>query len=88
MENNRLDKEKELRKRKSEELHFLYDKLFELIIHEGRYVSERTNAFLIFHGILFAAFSILKVEAVSTTIWSEIGSFGITVIGLVVSFFS
>ena len=75
-------------KLRREKLEFLYERLFELIIHEGRYVSERTNVFLIFNGVLFAAFSILKVEIQDPNFWSVGSSIGIGTIGIIVSFFS
>lgn len=81
MDENKTQKETD-KQSKSKQLHFLYGRLFELIIHEGRYVSERTNAFLIFNGILFAGFSILKVEAADLTFWTTLGTLVIAIVGL------
>jgi len=66
-----------------EQLRFLYDKLLSLLINETSLISERTNIFLVFNTILFAAFVILKAQVTPQTNWTLAGNLTISVSGLI-----
>ena len=42
--------------RRHDDLWRLYEILVQLVMHEGRFISERTNNFLLFNSILFTGF--------------------------------
>lgn len=57
----------ELRSARNRRLQHLHGIMVELVMHEGRFVSERTNLFLLFNSILFAGFLILRTQAQTET---------------------
>jgi len=52
----------DIRIERHERLKNLYTTLVQLIIHEGRFVSERTSNFLLFNSILFASFILISTQ--------------------------
>ena len=68
-----------------ERLKFMYDKLLQLIIHEGRFVSERTNALLVVNTIFLTGFVVLLTQNPSTDNWMLGLQIYIPVIGIFIS---
>jgi len=65
----------------------MYAILAQLVMHEGRFISERTNNFLLFNSILFGGFLLLATRANTFTVWASILSIALPVAGIVISFF-
>jgi hypothetical protein len=45
------------RLKRHERLRYLHEILVQLVMHEGRFISERANIFLLFNSILFTVFT-------------------------------
>ena len=68
-----------------ERLWHLYGILVQLVMHEGRFVSERTNNFLLFTSILFAGFLLLSTQVGNISIWIIALKVALPIVGLVMS---
>lgn len=80
---NETDNQKERHKR----LKDLYNNLVQLVMHEGRFISERTNNFLLFNSILFASFILISTQTQKVDI-SIIGfKLILSIVGLVITIF-
>ena len=71
-----------------EQLRFLYDKSLQLLLSEVTLVSERTNIFLLFNTILFAAFVILEFQSNISNEWTKTISLVASIVGLIFCGFS
>lgn len=69
--------------KRHEHLHKTYETLVQLIMHEGAFVSDRTNIYLLFNSILFATLFLLPSQT------SNIDVLRVTlpVVGLIMSVF-
>ena len=69
-----------------EQLRFLYTRSLELLINETRLISERTNIFLVFNSIFFAAFVLMKTQIEIQSDWVFLGTLVISTAGLIFCF--
>jgi hypothetical protein len=69
--------------KRHEHLHKTYETLVQLIMHEGAFVSDRTNIYLLFNSILFATLFLLP----SQTINIDVLRVTLPIVGLIMSVF-
>ena len=72
------------RQDRSQRLQHLHDNLVQLVIHEGRFVSERTNIFLLFNSLFFAGFVVLRVQPLAETGWTLAATVLVPALGLMI----
>ena len=70
---------------RQQRLEHLHNMLVQLIMHEGRFISERTNNFLLYNSFFFAGFIILMTQVQDPTAWSLAISALISFIGILFS---
>lgn len=73
--------------KRHERLWRLYSLLLELVMHEGRFVSERTNNFLLFASILFAGFLFVATQVNQAGMWVFTLKTALASLGVVMSIF-
>ena len=83
MNKSQLKPDKQLKRH--ERLQHLYDILVQLVMHEGRFISERTNNFLLFNSILFTGFILLLTPIENTDSWISTIKILLPAAGLVIS---
>jgi hypothetical protein len=71
--------------KRHERLQYLYGILVQLVMHEGRFVSERTNNFLLFNSILFTGFLFLSSQVGNINAWIIAFKVVLPAVGLVMS---
>ena len=71
--------------KRHEHLKHTYEILTQLVMHEGRFISERTNNFLLFNSILFTGFLILANQISDTNIYFIVLKIAIPIVGLMMS---
>lgn len=78
---------KQLSSERHVRLWHMYSMLLQLIMHEGRFVSERTSNFLLWNSIFFAGFLFLAIEVVAVR--TEILAFklAVPIVGITMSVF-
>ncbi len=62
----------------------LHNELVQFIIHEGRFVSERTSIFLLFNSIFFTGFLLLRAQ-INVTGWALTAGVLISIFGILIS---
>lgn len=78
--------ENERRQRRQQRLQHLHGMLVQLVMHEGRFVSERTNNFLLYNSIFFGGFLLLRTQLQQQTGWSMAAGIAISSVGIIFSF--
>ena len=66
-------------------LQHLHGILVQLVMHEGRFISERTSNFLLFNSILFAGFLLLSTQVGNIGIWAIALKVALPAVGLIMS---
>ncbi|WP_440953650.1 hypothetical protein [Methanococcoides sp. FTZ1] len=77
--------EHDLKLKRHEHLMHIYEILTQLVMHEGRFISERTNNFLLFNSIFFTGFLVLANQISETNICFIILKIAIPIVGLMMS---
>lgn len=62
MKKNEMNDVRQKSSKRQDYLWHLYEVLIQLVIHEGRLISERTSNFLLFNSILFGGYLILTTQ--------------------------
>lgn len=83
MNKSQLKPDKQLKRH--DRLQHLYKILVQLVMHEGRFISERTNNFLLFNSILFTGFILLLTPIENTNSWISAIKVLLPAVGLVIS---
>ncbi len=65
----------------------LYSLLLQLVMHEGRFVSERTNNFLVWNSIFFAGFLFLATQLSDRSVWTLALKLAVPTLGIAMSIF-
>jgi len=74
------------RKERAERLRYLHGTLVQLLIAEGRFISERTNIFLVFNSLFFGGFVLLRTQTLQNP-WNIGASILISGVGLIFTVF-
>lgn len=83
MNESKLEHDHQLKRH--ERLKHLHGILVQLVMHEGRFVSERTNNFLLFNSVLFAGFLLLSTQIYNIDRWFIILKIALSAAGMLMS---
>lgn len=83
MDESQIERDSQLKRH--ERLQYLYGLLVQLVMHEGRFVSERTNIWLLFNSILFTGFLVLLTQQYNINIWINALKAALPAVGLAMS---
>jgi hypothetical protein len=73
------------RLKRHERLRYLHEILVQLVMNEGRFISERTNNFLLFNSILFTGFLLLSIQIDKINAWIIVLKVALPTVGLVMT---